>query len=165
NPPVRAGQGHRPRSLSASTRPRPAGAGGARPVGRGRVGASLTVGSALAETAAGLAASGCAEPRRRARWVLAAALRLSAAEVFARPERRLSAAEQARIAAIRERVAAREPLGRVLGQREFWGLDFALSPDTLEPRPETETIVEAVLARLGDRRTSYRFLDLGTGTG
>jgi release factor glutamine methyltransferase len=126
---------------------------------------AATIGAALAETAAVLAASGGEEPRRRARWVIAAALRLSAAEVFARPERILGAAEQTRIAAIRDRLAEREPLGRVLGHREFWGLDFALSPETLEPRPESETIVEAVLARLADRRMPYRFLDLGTGTG
>jgi release factor glutamine methyltransferase len=119
----------------------------------------------LAEIAAALAGAGCEEPRRRARWVVAAALRMSPAEVFARPERVLSGAEQARIAAIRDRLAAREPLGRVLGHREFWGLDFALSPDTLEPRPESETIIEAVLARLSDRCAPYRFLDLGTGTG
>ena len=124
-----------------------------------------TIGAALAETAAALTVAGCEEPRRRARWVIAAALRMSPAEVFARPERVLGAPELARIAAIRERVAAREPLGRVLGQREFWGLDFALTPDTLEPRPESETIVEAVLARLADRGAPYRFLDLGTGTG
>jgi release factor glutamine methyltransferase len=129
------------------------------------VGAGLTIGVVLAETAAALAASGCEEPRRRARWVVAAALRMSPAEVFARPERVLGAAEQARIAAIRDRVTAREPLGRVLGHREFWGLDFALSPDTLEPRPESETIIEAVLGRIADRRMPYRFLDLGTGTG
>jgi release factor glutamine methyltransferase len=124
-----------------------------------------TIGAILAEIAVALAASGCDEPRRRARWVIAAALRMSAAEVFARPERVLSAAEQARIAAIRDRLTAREPLGRVLGHREFWGFDFALSPDTLEPRPESETIIEAVLARLCDRRAPYRFLDLGAGTG
>jgi release factor glutamine methyltransferase len=124
-----------------------------------------TIGVVLAETAAALAAAGCEEPRRRARWVVAAALRMSVAEVFGRPERVLGAAEQARIAALRDRLAAREPLGRVLGHREFWGLDFALSPETLEPRPESETIIEAVLARLCDRRAPYRFLDLGTGTG
>jgi release factor glutamine methyltransferase len=132
---------------------------------RSEPGWAKTIGAALAETAAALAASGCEEPRRRARWIIAAALQISAAEVFAHPERGLGAAAEARIAAIRERVMAREPLGRVLGHREFRGLDFALSPDTLEPRPESETIVEAVLARLGDRRAPYRFFDLGTGTG
>jgi len=63
------------------------------------------------------------------------------------------------------RTLAHEPLSRVLGAREFWGLDFMLSPDTLDPRPETETLVEAVLARLPERGRPRRFLDLGTGTG
>jgi release factor glutamine methyltransferase len=164
NPPPLAGEGVGLDRRLESSPPPQAGEGGA-PRSGDRVGAGLTIGVALAETAAVLAASGCEEPRRRARWVIAAALQVPATEVFARPERVLSGAEQARIAAIRDRVAAREPLGRVLGRREFWGLDFALSPDTLEPRPESETIVEAVLARLCDRRAPYRFLDLGTGTG
>jgi release factor glutamine methyltransferase len=64
-----------------------------------------------------------------------------------------------------DRTLASEPLSRIVGQREFWGLDFLLSADTLDPRPETETIVEAVLQRLPDRARPYRFLDLGTGTG
>jgi release factor glutamine methyltransferase len=110
-------------------------------------------------------AAGLDEPRRRARRVIAAALGLSAAEVFARPARVLSRGEHSRIAAIAARVIAREPLSRVLGRREFWGLDFALSPDTLDPRPESETLVEAVLARLMDRDSAYCFLDLGTGSG
>ncbi len=160
-----AGEGHEGAAVDTLSRIAGEGARGqSSRAGEGRA-SSATIGSTLAETAAALAAAGCEEPRRRARWVVAAALRMSATEVFARPERILSAAEQARIAAIRERVAKREPLGRVLGHREFWGLDFALSPDTLEPRPESETIIEAVTARLADRRAPYRFLDLGTGTG
>ena len=157
-----AGDGHE--GAAAEPLSRTAGEGGERSE-PGEGASAATIGSALAETAAGLAAAGCEEARRRARWVVAAALQVSAAEVFARPERVLSAAEQARIAAIRDRVAAREPLGRVSRQREFWGLDFALSPDTLEPRPESEILIESVLARLADRRAPYRFLDLGTGTG
>jgi len=96
---------------------------------------------------------------------MVAALGLSTAEVIARPQRHLGEEEQVRIGAIARRVIAREPLSRVLGHREFWGLDFALSPDTLDPRPESETLVEAVLARLTDRDSAYRFLDLGTGSG
>jgi release factor glutamine methyltransferase len=64
-----------------------------------------------------------------------------------------------------KRVLAREPLSRIIGRREFWGLEFLLSADTLDPRPESETIVEAVLVRLPERDRPYRFLDLGTGTG
>lgn len=59
-----------------------------------------------------------------------------------------------------------EPLWRVLGEREFWGLTFQLSPATLEPRPDSETLVEAALEHLGSRRNGpLAILDLGTGTG
>jgi release factor glutamine methyltransferase len=112
-----------------------------------------------------LAAAGLEAPRRLARRIAVAALGLTPAEVFAHPQRHLDQEEHARIAAIARRVVAREPLSRVVGRREFWGLDFTLSPDTLDPRPESETIVEAVLARLTDRESAYRFLDLGTGSG
>src|SRR5262249_61901174 len=63
------------------------------------------------------------------------------------------------------RMVDRAPLSRILGRREFWGLEFGLSPDTLDPRPETETVVEAVLRRFPDRKAPLNFLDLGTGTG
>lgn len=61
-----------------------------------------------------------------------------------------------------DRRAAREPVSRILGRREFWSLDFTLSPATLDPRPDSETLVEAVLAR---RPGARRVLDLGTGSG
>ncbi len=156
NPPPQAREGvDNPPSL--------AGEGGARAGRRGRVGA--TVGDALTDAAAALAAAGFDEPRRRARRLLAAALRVSGADIFAHPERALSAAEEARVAAMLSRVIAREPLSRIIGRREFWGLEFVLSADTLDPRPDSESVVEAVLARLPDRTPAYRFLDLGTGTG
>ena len=64
-----------------------------------------------------------------------------------------------------QRRAAREPVGRILGQREFWGLPFLLSPATLEPRPDSETLIEAALAAQPDRAAVRKILDLGTGTG
>jgi len=124
-----------------------------------------TVGEVLEAVAVTLAAAGLEEPRRLARRIMTEALHLSPAEVFAHPQRHLGDEERIRIEAIATRVIAREPLSRILGHREFWGLDFALSPDTLDPRPETETIVEAMLARLPDREKPYRVLDLGTGSG
>ena len=60
---------------------------------------------------------------------------------------------------------AGEPVARILGAWEFWGLPFALSPGTLVPRPDTETVVEAALALVGERSRPLRLLDLGTGTG
>jgi release factor glutamine methyltransferase len=124
-----------------------------------------TIGSALDAAAAALAAVGFDEPRRHARRLLAAALGQSATAVFAHPEAALTAAKEGRVADMLRRMIAREPLSRIIGQREFWGLEFMLSADTLDPRPESESVVEAVLSRLPDRARSYRFLDLGTGTG
>ncbi|HEV2334895.1 MAG TPA: peptide chain release factor N(5)-glutamine methyltransferase [Stellaceae bacterium] len=124
-----------------------------------------TIGSTLIEAAEALAAAGLDEPRRQARRLVAAALGLSAAELFAHPETSLTTPHEARVAAMLRRLVAHEPLSRIVGKREFWGLEFLLSEDTLDPRPDSETLVEAVLARLTDRTLSYRFLDLGGGTG
>lgn len=66
--------------------------------------------------------------------------------------------------ALLARREAGEPLSRVLGLREFWGLNFKLSPDTLDPRPDTETLIEAALNRFAVN-PPRRILDIGTGTG
>lgn len=79
---------------------------------------------------------------------------------------RLDEPALSRLQAALARRLAGEPLWRVLGAREFWGLPFALSPGTLEPRPDSEALIEAALAHLGARRSeALRILDLGTGTG
>lgn len=67
--------------------------------------------------------------------------------------------------ALVDRRAAREPVQRILGDWEFWGLTLALGPETLIPRPDTETLVEAVLRACPDKLRPWRILDLGTGTG
>lgn len=61
------------------------------------------------------------------------------------------------------RRAAREPVAMIMGVREFWGLDFEVTPDVLVPRPETEFIVEEALAEFG--KAPRRVIDVGTGTG
>jgi release factor glutamine methyltransferase len=64
------------------------------------------------------------------------------------------------------RRAAGEPLSRIVGKREFWGLSLTISPQVLDPRPETESIVEASITILRDRRDEQlRILDLGVGSG
>jgi release factor glutamine methyltransferase len=132
---------------------------------RGSVIRDASVGAAIEHAASALTKAGIDEPRRRARALLATALDLSTAEIFAHPERLLNPAQRARLSAMLDRMLAHEPLSRIVGWREFWGLEFLLSADTLDPRPETETVVDSVLARLPERDRSYRFLDLGTGTG
>jgi release factor glutamine methyltransferase len=70
------------------------------------------------------------------------------------------------IDAIAQRRLEREPVARIVGTKEFWGLPLTLNADTLVPRPETETVVEAALAALGDeRRRALRIADLDTGSG
>lgn len=65
-----------------------------------------------------------------------------------------------------ERRLSGEPVWRILGEREFWGLPFRLSPATLEPRPDSETLIEAAIETLRERRgEALSILDLGTGTG
>ena len=130
----------------------------------------MDLAQALREIGARLAPAGIAEPRREARLLLAAATGLSQAQLVAEPKRPLNEAEAGRLAELAGRRESREPLSRILGRREFWSLSFALGPDTLDPRPDSETLIEAALAWLGPSRgraegTMLKILDLGTGTG
>ncbi|MBV1786791.1 peptide chain release factor N(5)-glutamine methyltransferase [Marinobacterium sp. D7] len=83
--------------------------------------------------------------------------------LFTWPERELDPDQQAQYLALLERRIAGEPVAHLTGLREFWTLSLEVTPDTLIPRPDTETLVEAALARLSDG--PYRVADLGTGTG
>lgn len=80
-------------------------------------------------------------------------------------DRLLTAAERTALDGLIARRCAREPVSRIVGRREFWSMDFVLSPATLDPRPDSETVVEAALASIGDRRAPLLLADLGTGTG
>lgn len=68
-------------------------------------------------------------------------------------------------ALLRRRFERHEPVARILGCREFWGLDFTLNEATLVPRPDSETLITAALGEIKDRNAALRVLDLGTGTG
>lgn len=82
------------------------------------------------------------------------------------PFRMLDGDEEARLEAFASRRLEGEPVWRILGEREFWGLPFRLSSATLEPRPDSEAVVDAVLERFSERRQEpLSILDLGTGTG
>ena len=59
----------------------------------------------------------------------------------------------------------REPVARIIGSREFWGLDIEVTPAVLVPRPESELLIETALARLGDRTARWAVADVGTGSG
>jgi len=72
---------------------------------------------------------------------------------------------QREFADVIQRRTRREPLQHIIGNQEFWGLEFIVSPDVLIPRPETEFIIEAALAIVQDRNTPVRIIDLCTGSG
>jgi len=121
---------------------------------------------ALTELGCRLAQAGIAEPRREARLLVAAATGLSQAALLADPDRRLDELQSRRLDEFARRRAGREPLSRILGWREFWSLRFALGVDTLDPRPDSETLVEAALEWVGgERARPWQVLDLGTGSG
>lgn len=78
---------------------------------------------------------------------------------------REGARDDAELESFLQRRAAGEPVHRILGWREFWGLKFYLSPGALEPRPDSETMIEVLLKAVPDKNATLRILDMGTGTG
>lgn len=127
-----------------------------------------TLGEAAREVQRVLGQAGVEDPGRDARLLIAAAAGIETSQIIARPELRLSIEAQARLQDMVLRRSAREPVSRIVGEREFYGRRFELSPSTLDPRPDSETLIEAALAavaREGWRETPIRILDIGTGTG
>ena len=101
-----------------------------------------------------------------ARLLLCAAAGLRPTDLILAPDAALDPASLKTLAALARRRAAREPISRILGKREFWSLELALTPDALDPRADTETLVEAAVKRFATRRGEpLRVLDLGTGSG
>jgi release factor glutamine methyltransferase len=126
--------------------------------------AGVTTAQARRVISDALRANGADSPDLDARLLVGHALGLDHAALAASASRTLNATETAVIASLAIRRLAHEPVARILGSKEFFGLTFALGPTTLVPRPETETVVEAALATLAHRRAP-RIADLGTGTG
>lgn len=89
-------------------------------------------------------------------------------DAIGNPDRMVGSGIAAAIETALRRRIAHEPVHRILGRREFYGLDLRLSPATLEPRPDTEALVDLCLPFLREKaagRKDCRILDLGTGTG
>ena len=125
-----------------------------------------TIASARQALARAFAAAALDSPELDARILVGHALGLDAAGIVSQGARPVTSSERATIAAMAQRRLAHEPVARILGVKEFWGLPFCLNEQTLVPRPETETVVEAALAALGPRRQhALRIADLGTGSG
>ena len=121
----------------------------------------MTVAEALRRGAAALAAAGIEDARREARMLLHHALGLPARSLPP-PDAKV---DEAMFDALVARRAAREPMAFILGRQGFWTLDLEVSPATLIPRADSETLIHAALAAFPDRARVRTILDLGTGTG
>jgi release factor glutamine methyltransferase len=127
----------------------------------------LSVERARRALAAQLRSAQLEEAELDARILLGAALGLDLTGLVAQAARLLAEAETSRLAQYAGRRIAGEPVARILGTREFWGLPFRLSEATLVPRPDTETVVELALEIFRERQASHpiRIADIGTGSG
>ncbi|MDE0941990.1 MAG: peptide chain release factor N(5)-glutamine methyltransferase [Alphaproteobacteria bacterium] len=109
--------------------------------------------------------AGVDDPMLDAGLLLAHAIQGDRLTLIKDPQRTLSEAEAQTFDGLITARAARQPVSRLLGRREFWSLDLAVDDAVLDPRPDSETIVSAALAHLPQIDGSYRIVDFGTGSG
>jgi len=121
------------------------------------------IGTYLKIGAEALANAGIENPWRDARLLLVYATGLTEADLIGYPERPVEVEIQ--FTHLIGRRAKREPMSHLLGRREFWSMEFEVTADTLDPRPDSETIIEAALEYIQDTQLTLKILDLGTGTG
>jgi release factor glutamine methyltransferase len=123
-----------------------------------------TVGSVILALRRRFAEAGIETAALDARVLAMHVLALDHVALVADPDRPVSAQEAAALDAVARRRLAGETVSRIIGRREFYGRAFRVTGDTLDPRADTEALIEAALASCRDRPPE-RILDLGTGTG
>jgi len=130
--------------------------------------AGPTIDSVRRKLAARFAAAGIESAELDARILTGAALGLDLTGLIKAARQPIAEPEGARLEAFARRRLAGEPVARILARKEFWGLSFKLSTETLVPRPDTETVVELALEMLRAMprsTTAARIADIGTGSG
>ncbi|WP_288350549.1 peptide chain release factor N(5)-glutamine methyltransferase [uncultured Thalassospira sp.] len=125
---------------------------------------SATLGTLMAEGVAALNEAGIENARMDVRILLARAAGVDGGRISAWPEDEVAADKEAAFRDMIARRSGHEPVGRILGERDFWRHTFKLAPETLEPRPDSETLVEWAIDFLEDN-DAPRIVDFGTGTG
>jgi release factor glutamine methyltransferase len=123
---------------------------------------TTTVAEAIQAAAERLARSGVPEPQKDARWLMSAALAIPRSSMLAASVDPIEDATLATFLRMIEARCCRQPVAQIVGRREFWGREFLVTGDVLDPRPETETLIEIALERVPP---AGRILDLGTGGG
>ena len=119
----------------------------------------------LAEIASRLRKAGVDNPRLDAKLIVQACLGRGPEYLLAHGGDECPADRAEDVETMTLRREAREPMAHILGRREFWSLEFKVSKDVLCPRPDSETLIEAVLARISNHERPMTILDLGTGSG
>jgi release factor glutamine methyltransferase len=123
-----------------------------------------TVGSLIGDIRARLSAAGIESSKQEAVWLIESVLGFSGVGQIIDRERLLTTSEVAKVQTLVARRATREPLQYILGTQEFCGIEFAVTPAVLIPRPETELLVEEVLRRISPAQQTT-FVDVCTGSG
>ncbi len=124
-----------------------------------------TVRDLLDDASRRFAAADIAQPRLDARVLLAHVLGAPGERFYGREDKAVSSVVGMAFDAVVRRRLNREPVSRILGSRGFWSLEFELNEAALDPRPDSETLIEAVLDHVAPREAPLHVLDLGTGTG
>jgi release factor glutamine methyltransferase len=125
-----------------------------------------TIAQAAAALNALLREAGIEEYDSDSRQLACAAFGIAHIDLILRPDKEVEQTERARLAAFARRRLDREPVTRILGTRGFWSLELTVRPNVLDPRPDSEIVVEACLDTLGGRvREPLNILDVGTGSG
>jgi release factor glutamine methyltransferase len=124
-----------------------------------------TIGSVLHHVTQRLDTAGIENARFEARLLLCHVLQVETQVVIGYPERVVCAQDLTRLEDLLTRRERREPMSHIMGEREFWSLPFKVTKDTLTPRPDSETLIEAVLRHIPDQKRDMQVLDLGVGTG
>lgn len=125
---------------------------------------SLTLVQAWGAARARLEAAGLAGPVIDARLLVEAAADATRADIVGDPHRVLTPEQAARLEDYLARREQREPVSHILGRKGFWKIMLSVTPDVLTPRPDTETVIDAVLAAFPDQ-ARFTVLDLGVGSG
>ncbi|USG60694.1 peptide chain release factor N(5)-glutamine methyltransferase [Sneathiella marina] len=124
-----------------------------------------TLQKAVSEAAKLLSGAGVTGARRDAALLMANILESDVGILYLEPDRSLTNAQYSSFQRAIERRALREPISHILGHREFWSLDFLVGPDVLDPRPDSETLIETVLMAQKSGQEITSILDLGVGSG
>ena len=124
-----------------------------------------TIAAALEAAIKKLSAAGVENPKLDSKLLLCHAADIEPVELITNSNRQLPAQNLQSFEALIKRRVLREPVSHLIGEREFWSLPFLVSSDVLDPRPSSETLIQAALRYVEDTKKVFSVLDLGTGSG